>query len=92
MLPFTITLANIIKLQGAPSRIQQNNPGKELVNSMSFISNNGTDVDNGYQSANGLTRMQEKVIEILRPATNEAGLSRDFILKSFPPNQHREVK
>lgn len=85
-------LCVLCQLQGAPTRIQQNNPGRELVNSMSYMNQSGMDVDNGYQSTNGLAPMQEKVFSILRPVKTEVGLSREFILKNFPPNQHRDVK
>lgn len=66
-------------------KIQAKNPGAELANSMSFM-----DTDNTKHT--GLTKIQEKVFQILQPVESSMGLSRAKILENFPPNQHRAVK
>lgn len=67
--------------------IKKNNPGAALANTMSFIDENMSD-----QSASGLTQLQQKIMKILESNPSETGPSRQFILKHFKPNQHREVK
>lgn len=54
---------------------------------MSFMDDNM-----GESGASGLTPVQQKVMKILESNPSEHGPSRQFILKHFPANQHREVK
>lgn len=69
------------------TRINANNPGADLVNSMSFMAGDG---ESARQM--GLTPIQEKVYNILLPVSHTTmGLSRQAVLKNFPDNQHREV-
>ncbi|XP_025830801.1 replication protein A 32 kDa subunit isoform X2 [Agrilus planipennis] len=68
------------------ARINANNPGAELANSMAFIN----DVDM-LPKAVGLTALQTKIFNIIIPVTAAQGISRDAVLMKFPPNQHRDV-
>lgn len=67
--------------------IRKNNPGVALANTMSFIDDNMSD-----QRSSGLTPIQQKVMKILESNSSETGPSRQFILKQFSANQHRDVK
>lgn len=70
-------------------RIKTNNPGASLVNSMSFMD---TTMSAVVDSTDGLTPVQEKVLNVLRPVKLQNGLSIQAILQHFPPNQHKEVR
>lgn len=67
--------------------IKKNNPGLALANTMSFMDDNM-----GESGGSGLTPVQQKVMKILESNPSETGPSRQFIMKHFQPNQHREVK
>lgn len=67
--------------------INVNNPGADLVNSMSFMAGDGNST-----MQMGLTPTQEKVFRILQSVTNTpAGMPRQTVLQNFHVSQHREV-
>lgn len=79
--------AEVLSKGPSQSKIQANNPGAELVNSMSFMSGDGN-----ASRQTGLSAVQEKVFSILQTVSNTAaGLSRSAIVQKFTPNQQREV-
>ncbi|KAF5280063.1 hypothetical protein FQR65_LT15100 [Abscondita terminalis] len=75
------------KGDGLLAKIKKNNPGAELANSMSFM---GENMDTSSNNSS-LTKMQEKVYNILRGDRSAQGVHRSVVCKEFPVNMHREV-
>ena len=71
---------------GKSHSVAVNNPASDLINSMSFFN------DTRGLSDTGLTALQDKVYNILKMDTNEAGVHINLVISKFPSQQQRNVK